>query len=91
MSNLMEQRPQPRELGGITPDDSAAIDDLLNGVHEDRRVSEPKIEVVATGTNGGVLQQIEAFLKVRYRFRYNQATNKVEWKPLDKAEEVFIA
>lgn len=44
---------------------------------------------MATGANGGVLQQIEAFLKARYRFRYNQATNKVEWKPLDKAEEVF--
>ena len=89
MSYFAEQRPIPREIGGITPDDSAAIDDLLNGVHEDRRVSEAKIEVVATGANGGVLQQIEAFLKVRYRFRYNQATNKVEWKPLDKAEEVF--
>ena len=48
MSNFAEQRPIPREIGGITPDDSAAIDDLLNGVHEDRRVSEAKIEVVAT-------------------------------------------
>lgn len=89
MSNFAEQRPIPREIGGITPDDSAAIDDLLNGVHEDRRVSEAKIEVVATGANGGVLQQIEAFLKVRYRFRYNQATNKVEWKPVGQAEKDF--
>lgn len=34
MSNLQNSRPIPREIGGITPDDSAAIDDLLNGVHE---------------------------------------------------------
>lgn len=63
MSNLMEQRPQPRELGGITPDDSAAIDDFLGGTHENQQVLEPRIEIATTGTNGGVLQQIEAFLK----------------------------
>ena len=90
MSNLMEQRPQPRELGGITPDDSAAIDDFLGGTHENQQVLEPRIEIATTGTNGGVLQQIEAFLKARHCFRYNQATNKVEWKCQDKSQNDFV-
>lgn len=89
MSNFAEQRPIPREIGGITPDDSAAMDDFLNGVHENQQDSEPKIEMVTSGTNGGVLQQIEAFLKARHCFRYNQATNKVEWKPVGQAEKDF--
>ena len=87
MSNFVSQWPKSRELGGVTPDDSPAMDEALNEVLDQQPTSEPKIEVDTSGTNGCVLRQIEAFLKTRYVFRYNLATNKVEWKSIENQSD----
>ena len=80
MSNPVEPLMIGEVAGGITPDDSPAIDEMLQGEQPESKVYEGKVEFTTPKSDEGTIRQIEKFLHAKWQFRYNQATNKVEWR-----------
>ena len=64
---------------GITPDDSPAMDEMLQGVTPLTEVA-PQPQGLQLKTTGGdtLIEQIELFLRARWIFRYNVVSNKAE-------------
>lgn len=85
MSNLVEPRTQPLEIGGITPDDSPAVDLYLQGAEEDFNPEEAQsqqqsVSISPQSSGGNTLKQIELFLSSKYAFRYNLVSHQAEYK-----------
>lgn len=85
MSNFAEQRPIPREIGGITPDDSPAVDLYLQGAEEgfnseEAQSQQQSVSISPQSSGGNTLKQIELFLSSKYAFRYNMVSHQAEYK-----------
>lgn len=64
---------------GVTPDDNPGLEVLVEGAGE-MSAPQPSMELVKPARKSdNVLIQIEMYLRSKYRFRYNQVSNKVEF------------
>lgn len=77
--------------GGITPDDSPAMDEMLQGVTSLTEVA-PQPQGLQLKTTGGdtLIEQIELFLRARWIFRYNVVSNKAEFKLVKDPDAPFV-
>lgn len=80
MSNALQDYKGAADIG-ITPDDSPAMDEMLQGVTPLTEVA-PQPQGLQLKTTGGdtLIEQIELFLRARWIFRYNVVSNKAEFK-----------
>lgn len=76
--------------GGITPDDSPAMDEMLQGVTSLTEVA-PQPQGLQLKTTGGntPIEQIELFLRAQWLFRYNVVSNKAEFKLVKEPDAPF--
>ena len=76
---------------GITPDDSPAMDEMLQGVTPLTEVA-PQPQGLQLKTTGGdtLIEQIELFLRARWIFRYNVVSNKAEFKLVKDPGAPFV-
>lgn len=76
--------------GGITPDDSPAMDEMLQGVTSLTEVA-PQPQGLQHKTTGGntPIEQIELFLRAQWLFRYNVVSNKAEFKLVKEPDAPF--
>ena len=76
--------------GGITPDDSPAMDEMLQGVTSLTEVA-PQPQGLQLKTTGGntPIEQIELFLRAQWLFRYNVVSNKAEFKLVKEPNAPF--
>lgn len=75
---------------GITPDDSPAMDEMLQGVTPLTEVA-PQPQGLQLKTTGGdtLIEQIELFLRAQWLFRYNVVSNKAEFKLVKEPDTPF--
>lgn len=75
---------------GITPDDSPAMDEMLQGVTSLTEVA-PQPQGLQLKTTGGdtLIEQIELFLRAQWLFRYNVVSNKTEFKLVKEPDTPF--
>lgn len=76
--------------GGITPDDSPAMDEMLQGVTPLTEVA-PQSQGLQVKTPSGdtLIEQIELFLRAQWQFRYNVVSNKAEFKLVKEPDAPF--
>lgn len=76
--------------GGITPDDSPAMDEMLQGVTPLTEVA-PQSRGLQVKTPSGdtLIEQIELFLRAQWQFRYNVVSNKAEFKLVKEPDAPF--
>jgi len=77
--------------GGITPDDSPAMDEMLQGVTSLTEVApQPQGLQLKTPSGDTLIKQIELFLRAQWLFRYNVVSNKAEFKSSKDASTSFL-
>ena len=90
MSNALQDYKGAADIG-ITPDDSPAMDEMLQGVTPLTEVA-PQPQGLQLKTTGGdtLIEQIELFLRARWIFRYNVVSNKAEFKLVKDPDAPFV-
>jgi len=74
---------------GITPDDSPARDEYLQGSGNQVQ-SEPNQQLLRNNkASGNVIEQIELLLRSKYQFRYNVVSNRIGFKLLSQPEAPY--
>lgn len=77
--------------GGITPDDSPAMDEMLQGVTSPTEVaSQPQGLQLQNSGGDTLIEQIELFLRAKWKFRYNTVSHKTEFKSVRTANAPFV-
>lgn len=89
MSNALQDFQGAGDVG-ITPDDSPAIDKMLQEAPPHTEAA-PQPQGLQLKTTGGdtLIEQIELFLRAQWLFRYNIVSNKAEFKLVKNPDAPF--